>query len=129
VSHHITVKEIKLEIRKATNRHDGWALKIFNEMLESEQRKELLMSKPKPKTTYIDDRQPRLKELQDLVGGLIQVVYADGGKTQIVMDEEGKLKGKPFNHEATEVWFPDGGILPDTIVGDAVVLKGKARLT
>ena len=62
------------------------------------------MAKPKPKTktTYIDDRQPRLKELQDLVGGLIQVVYADGGKTQIVMDEEGKIKGKPINLEAAD---------------------------
>ena len=46
----------------------------------------------------------------------------------ILMDEEGKLKGKPFNHEATEVWFPDEGILPDTIVGDAVVLTKKGLM-
>ena len=81
-----------------------------------------------PKTTYIDDKTPSLKELQTLVGGLIQVVYADGGKTQIVMDEEGKLKGKPINHEATIVWFPDEIILPDTIVGDAVVLTKKGLM-
>ena len=88
------------------------------------------MAKPKPKTktTYIDDRQPRLKELQDLVGGLIQVVYADDGKTQIVMDEEGKIKGKPINLEATGVWFPDQYILPDVIVGDAVVLTKKGLM-
>jgi hypothetical protein len=83
----------------------------------------------KPKTTYIDDKKPTLKELQTFVGGLIQVVYADDGKTQIVMDEEGKIKGKRINLEATNLWFPDQYILPDVIVGDAVVLKGKARLT
>jgi len=83
----------------------------------------------KPKTTYIDDKKPTLEELQTFVGGLIQVVYADDGKTQSVMDEEGKIKGKRINLEATNLWFPDQYILPDVIVGDAVVLKGKARLT
>ena len=126
MSHPITVKEIKFEIERATNRHDDWAFKIFNEMLENKQRKELPMAKPT--TTYIKDKAPTLKELQALVGGYIQVVYVDDGKTQIVMDEEGKLKGKQVNLEATGVWFPDQYILPDVIVGDAVVLTKKGLM-
>jgi len=86
------------------------------------------MAITKPKTTYIDDRKLTLEELQGMVGGYIQVVEINNGKTQIIMDEEGKLKGKMINLEATNVWFPDQYILPDSIVGDAVILTKKALL-
>jgi len=76
----------------------------------------------KPKTTYIKDKAPSLKKLQDMVGGYIQVVEIKG--KQIIIDEEGKLKDKPLNEEATDLW----GVDYDIIVGDAVVLSGKALL-
>ena len=63
-----------------------------------------------------------MKKLQDMVGGYIQVVEIKG--KQIIIDEEGKLKDKPLNEEATDLW----GVDYDVIVGDAVVLSGKARL-
>ena len=75
-----------------------------------------------PKTTYIKDKAPNLEELQDMVGGIIQVIQLED--KQIIVDEEGKLKGKEFNVEATELW----NVGYDVIVGDAVVLSGKAVL-
>ena len=41
----------------------------------------------KPKTKYIEDTPPTLKEMQKYVGGYIQVVDAKNGD-QIVMDED-----------------------------------------
>jgi hypothetical protein len=76
----------------------------------------------KTKITYIKDKKPTLKELQKMVGGYIQIVETKG--KQIIMDEEGKLKDKPLNEEATELW----GVDYDVIVGDAVVLSNKALL-
>ena len=75
-----------------------------------------------PKTTYIKDKAPNLEELQDMVGGIIQVIQLKD--KQIIVDEEGKLKGKEFNVEATELW----NVGYDVIVGDAVVLSDKAVL-
>ena len=45
-----------------------------------------------PKTIYIKDKTPNLKELQDMVGGIFQVIQLKD--KQIIVDEEGKLKGK-----------------------------------
>ena len=75
-----------------------------------------------PKTIYIKDKAPKLEELQDMVGGIIQVIQLKD--KQIIIDEEGKLKGKEFNGEATELW----NVTYDVIVGDAVVLSDKALL-
>lgn len=82
-----------------------------------------------PKVTYIDDKKPSLSELQKMVGGLIELV--DLGDTHIVLDEEGKLKDKPINERATNLWrsHPSKTFWGDQIVGDVVVLTGKARLT
>ena len=87
------------------------------------------------KGTYItiymgdDDEQPTLEELQKMVGGYIEVVYAPNGD-QIILDEEGRLKDKPINKDASEHWLGDKWDSEQAnIVGDAVVLSGKARLT
>ena len=91
------------------------------------------MSEPKPK--YIDDVEPTLKEMQDFVGGYIEVVQSADTKSQIVLDEEGKLKGKPINKEATELYLGEeqddtsAGWDFDVIVGDVIVLSGDARLS
>jgi hypothetical protein len=85
------------------------------------------MSNNEPKTTYIDDKEPSLSELQKLVGGYIELVSL--GDIHIVIDEEGKIKGKPVNEEATQLWMNHESFWGDVIVGDAVVLTGDARLS
>tara|TARA_R100001463_G_scaffold85170_1_gene140069 strand:- start:412 stop:672 length:261 start_codon:yes stop_codon:yes gene_type:complete len=72
-------------------------------------------------TLYLDkkDEKPTLEKCQEFVGGYIEIVHY--GNKQIVVDEEGLLKGKPINVDATEE-------ANRTIVGDAMVLSGEARL-
>tara|TARA_X000001382_G_scaffold127959_1_gene116655 strand:- start:1297 stop:1647 length:351 start_codon:yes stop_codon:yes gene_type:complete len=90
------------------------------------------------------NQKPTLEELQAMVGGPVQVAMDDQDlRVQIIVDEEGKLKGKPMNEEATEYWFrllqldtnPDEYYTyeefvskVDWIAGDAIVLHGGARL-
>jgi len=66
-----------------------------------------------------------LATLQDAVGGHIEVVPTNDNR-YIVLDEEGKLKGKPVNRRATEL---TRGVLGDTdlIVGN-VVVAGKDEI-
>ena len=82
----------------------------------------------KPKVKYIEDTPPTLEEMQKYVGGYIQVVNAKNGD-QIVMDEEGKLRNKPINYEATKHWIGENANAYDYVVRDAVILSGKARLS
>jgi hypothetical protein len=60
-----------------------------------------------------------LASLQKVVGGYIEIVQTNDGRL-VVLDEEGKLKGKPVNAKATEL---TRGIVDvfDLIVGDVVV--------
>ena len=87
-----------------------------------------------PKTKTITDKKPTLKEMQEFVGGYIEVVYAPNGD-HIILNEEGKLAGLPINYEATKHWVGDdadddtNGMTTDYIVGNALILQGKARLT
>ena len=82
-------------------------------------------------TIYLSDEdgEPTLKAMQEAVGGYIEVVYAENGD-QIIIDEEGRLKEKPINEDASEHWLGDRWD-NDTanIVGDVIVLSGKARLS
>ena len=88
------------------------------------------------KTIYRDDKEMSLKEMKDAVGGSIQLAY-DDGKTQIICNEEGKLKGLPENEEATDLWNEKldefntnpNFVNSDYLVGDVLVLTGKARMT
>ena len=87
-----------------------------------------------PKTKVISDKEPTLKEMQEFVGGLIQVVRATDG-SHIIINEEGKIKGLPMNMVATtmylgEDWNDDTSAMAnDFLVGNAMILKGKARLS
>jgi hypothetical protein len=69
-----------------------------------------------------------LKELQEFVGGTIDIVYLPSGR-QMIVNDEGKLIGLSVNEKATEEWkkeFPieqypinnDG-----LIVGDALIAE------
>ena len=73
-------------------------------------------------TLYLDkkDEKPTLEKCQEFVGGYIEIIFTSDGR-QIVVDEEGRLKGKPVNVDATEE-------ANRTIVGDAMILSGEARL-
>ena len=88
-----------------------------------------------PKTKYITDVEPTLTEMQKFVGGYIEVVQSSDTKHDIVLDEEGKLKGKPLNKEATELYLGEeqddtsAGWDFDYIVGDVMILSGDARLS
>ena len=87
------------------------------------------------KTKYIDDVKPTLKEMQECVGRYIEVVQSADTKYDIILDEEGKLKDKPINKEATELYVGEeqddtsAGWDFDVIVGDVMVLSGNARLS
>ena len=87
-----------------------------------------------PETKTITDKEPTLKEMQKFVGGYIQVVQAENGD-DIVFNEEGRIFGLPINYEASEHWLGKGqyneieGWGGTNILGNALILKGKARLS
>ena len=60
----------------------------------------------------------QLDELQKMVGGYIEIIPAGEGKI-MVLDDEGKLKGKPVNDAATMIFMQAGYY--DIIAGDALV--------
>ena len=68
-----------------------------------------------------------LKTLQGIVQGLIEVITLENGD-QIIVNEEGLLLGLPINEEASEIVSSHFGF-PQANVGNAVILKGEARLT
>ena len=75
------------------------------------------------------DKELTLEEMQELVGGYIQVLTSKDGNADIVIDEEGKMQSKPPNFEATKLWLGDNrDEWYDIIVGDAIVCTDKARL-
>ena len=59
----------------------------------------------------------QLEELQEFVGGHIEIVYLRDGRMMIV-NEEGKLRALPINREATVLY----GAL-DVITGNALVCE------
>ena len=63
------------------------------------------------------------KELQRGVGGSIEIVNVkdpvDGRKLRLVIDDEGKIKGKRINLRASLLY----GSFDDCIVGDAILGK------
>ena len=89
----------------------------------------------KTETKIISDRELTLKEMQDIVGGYIEVAY-DDGKTQIICNEEGKIRGLPINETATDIWHDKlskfnsnpNYISLDYLVGTVLILKDKALM-
>jgi len=63
-----------------------------------------------------------LKELQELVGGYIEILWLRGGKA-LVVNEEGKIYGLPVNDRATYLIEEHG--LSDVIVGNVVLMESK----
>ena len=71
--------------------------------------------------TVVRDKQPSLEKMQEIVGGYIEVVYLFEGD-QMIVNEEGLLHKLDINREASR-------IAQKLIVGDVIILKGKARMT
>lgn len=72
---------------------------------------------PKDKRGYFS-----LEELQDAVGGYIELAYLKGGKTMVI-NEEGKILGLKINVEATKLYSEVDS--NDYIAGDVLVCMNK----
>jgi hypothetical protein len=80
-----------------------------------------------PETIFIEDKEPTLEEMQDFVGGMIEVITLPDMR-QMVINEEGKLISLPVNLVATNLWEKAFGIGTDVIVGNAMILDKRALL-
>ena len=67
------------------------------------------------------ETKPTLKQAQEIVGGLVEMVHSPNNPdVQVLVNEEGLLLDLPWNEEATK--YAQTGI-----VGNAIVLKGDAK--
>ena len=83
----------------------------------------IILEKGKIMITVFEDNQPTLQEAQKIVGGLVEMVHSPKQpEWQILVNEEGLLRGLPHNKEATE-------LCGTGIVGPAIILKGDAVWT
>ena len=87
----------------------------------------------KAKLKIIDDvkLEPTLKEAQAYVGGYVEGIQFPHGD-YLIVNEEGKLKGLPFNEEASKLWkdtFDNDNYITgrdDFVVGNAILIKKTA---
>ena len=75
---------------------------------------------------------PKLKNLQTLVGGYIEVVpgFNKYGRIPCIVlaNEDGKLQNQPYNNRATIEWGKSNVKAPlDYLVGPVAVLSGEAK--
>ena len=81
----------------------------------------------------IDDvkNEPTLKAAQDFVGGYVEGITFPNGD-YLIINEEGKLMGLPFNPEASALWkatFDNDNYVTgrnDFVVGPAILIKKDA---
>lgn len=86
-----------------------------------------LMEERLTETKFINDKQPSLEQMQEFVGGYIEVVTLSDSK-QMVINEEGKLLELPINKKATDLFEQAFGVGTDVICGKAMILTDKALL-
>jgi hypothetical protein len=77
---------------------------------------------------------PSLIDLQTMVGGYVEIVphwkTYQGQLCIAYANEEGKVKGLPFNLEATELWYKQlqyarqQSVTGDILVGDIAIVTG-----
>ena len=70
----------------------------------------------------IDNYEPSLEMLQELVDGYIEVVTLNNGDF-LVFNEKGRIDKLKNNDEATKIYQEQGGMRGIDIVGMAVVVK------
>ena len=86
------------------------------------------------KLKIIDDvkLEPTLKEAQAYVGGYVEGISMPNGD-YLIINEEGKLIGLPFNEQASKLWkdtFDNDNYITgrdDFVVGNAILIKREAR--
>lgn len=76
----------------------------------------------KPRLTEYEV-EPTLKEAQKVVGGYVELVDLEGLGCLLV-DENGKMKKKPVNEQATKLY---NQLFDGFIVGDAILIKPENR--
>ena len=74
-------------------------------------------------THYFGGKMPTLKEMQNLVGGNIELVRFSNSETMVV-DEEGMQKHKPVNAAAIS-FLSRNNLAGSFIVGDVFVISNK----
>jgi len=74
-----------------------------------------------PQFKVVDRKEdsPTSEEAREFVGGYWEIVHLRNGD-QLIVDENGRLKGLPINEEASKLY--DGWV-----VGNAIHLKGGAK--
>ncbi len=81
--------------------------------------KQILYSDGRTETFETEKEIPTLKEMQEAVDGLIQIIPTKQRNKFLVIDEEGKCKKKPINIEATHLY----GNPNDVVVGDVIYIS------
>jgi len=76
----------------------------------------------KPRLTEYEV-EPTLEEAQKVVGGYVELVDLERLGCLLV-DEEGRLKRKPINEQATKLY---NQLFDGVIVGDAILIKPENR--
>lgn len=64
----------------------------------------------------------KLDELQKLVGGYLEMLCPVATGAYLLGDEEGKLKHKPINFNATSLYQEMTNIVDDPVVGDCILI-------
>ena len=78
--------------------------------------------------------EPDLKQAQKFVGGMVQGIEFPNGD-YMIMNEEGKLLGLPYNPDASALWkatFDNDNYITgrnDFVVGPAILIKKDALKT
>jgi hypothetical protein len=81
------------------------------------------MMETKYKVVGLDEDRPTLEEMQEFVGGRIELVYVDNG--HFVVNEEGLLDGLPINLEASlEFWDVADFEMAPPLVGNVIFIEG-----
>jgi hypothetical protein len=79
----------------------------------------------KTKIKVYENSEPTLEEAQKFVGGYVELVdLHEIGEGCLLVDEEGLLKRKIVNQEATELY---NQLFDGYIVGDVIHIKPEAR--
>lgn len=66
-----------------------------------------------------------LDQLQSIVGGYIEIIHLRKSKQIMVINEEGKLLGLPYNEEATRLYHEEHPGIDDAVVGNVLLCGDK----
>ena len=75
--------------------------------------------------------EPNYKKVSEFVGGMVECITFPNGDL-LLINEEGKLKGLPYNPEASALWkatFDNDNYITgrkDIVVGPAILIKKDA---